>query len=87
MSEKTKFRLSEIMGIEKYFYQVINQRKLCIKRSIKYVTVFDYIDKIITVLGAWTGGVPIKSFTFRSARFKLFFSFKIGIIKKLLSIT
>ena len=27
LSEQTKFRLSEITGIEYYFYQEINQRK------------------------------------------------------------
>ena len=29
LSEQTKFRLSEIIGIENYFYQEINQRKSC----------------------------------------------------------
>ena len=28
LSEQIKFRLSEIIGIENYFYQEINQRKL-----------------------------------------------------------
>ena len=27
LTEQTKFRLSEIIGIENYFYQEINQRK------------------------------------------------------------
>ena len=27
LSEQTKFQLSEIIGIENYFYQEINQRK------------------------------------------------------------
>ena len=31
LSEQTKFRLSEIIGIENYFYQDINQRKSCSK--------------------------------------------------------
>ena len=29
LNEQTKFRLSEIIGIEKYFHQEINQRKSC----------------------------------------------------------
>ena len=29
LSEQTKFQLSEIIGIENYFYQEINQRKSC----------------------------------------------------------
>ena len=46
MSEQTKFRLSEIIGIENEFHQEINQRKSCSKKLNKYVTNFDYIDKI-----------------------------------------
>ena len=45
LSEQTKFRLSEIIGIENYFHQEINQRKLCSKKLNKYVTAFDYIGK------------------------------------------
>ena len=32
LSEQTKFRLSEIIGIEDYFYEEINQRKSCSKK-------------------------------------------------------
>ena len=32
LPEQTKFRLTEIMGIENYFYQEINQRKSCSKK-------------------------------------------------------
>ena len=92
---KTKFRLSEITEIENYFYQEINQRKLYIKKLSKYVTAFDYIDKISIVLSAATGGVSIISFIsivgapvgIASASFTLIFSLTTGIIKKLLSIT
>ena len=49
LSEQTKFRLSEIIGIENYFYQEINQRKSCSRKLNKYVTAFDYIDKILIV--------------------------------------
>ena len=34
-----------------------NQRKLCSKKLSKYVSTFNYIDKILTVLNATTGGV------------------------------
>ena len=57
LSEQTKFRLSEISGIENYFYQEINQRKSCSKKLNKYDTAFDYIDKILIVLSATSGGV------------------------------
>ena len=61
LSEQTKCRLSEITGIEHYFHQEINQRQLCIKRLSKYVTAFDYIDKILIVLSGTTGEVSIIS--------------------------
>ena len=78
----TKFRLSEIIGIENYFYQEINQRKSCSKKLNKYVTTFDYIDKILIVLSATSSGVSIISFTsivgapvgIASASFTLIFS-------------
>ena len=95
LSEQTKFRLSEIIGIENYFYQEINQRKSCSKKLSKYVAAFDYIDKVLIVLGATSGGVSIISFTsvvgapvgIASASFTLIFSLTTGILKKLLSIT
>ena len=59
LSEQTKFRLSEIIGIENYFYQEINQRKSCSKKLNKYDTTFDYIDKILIVLSAASSGVSI----------------------------
>ena len=52
LSEQTKTRLSEIIGIGNYFHQKINQRKSCSKKLSKYVTDFDYIDKILIVLSA-----------------------------------
>ena len=45
LSEQTKFRLSEIIGIENYFHQEINQRKSFGKKLSKYAAAFDYIDK------------------------------------------
>ena len=61
MSENTKFWLSEIIGIENYFHQEINQRKSCSKKLSKYVTAFDYIDKILIVLSATSSGFCIIS--------------------------
>ena len=93
--QNTKFRLSEITGIENCFHQGINQRKLFTKKLSKYVIAFDYIDKILIVLSATSGGVSIISFTsivgapvgIASASFTLIFSLTTGIIKKLLSET
>ena len=95
LSEQTKFWLSEIIGIENYFYQEINQRKSCSKKLNKYVTAFDYIDKILIVLSATSSGVSIISFTsivgapigIASASLTLIFSLTTGIVKKLLNIT
>ena len=95
LSEQTKFQLSEIIGIGCYFHQEINQRKSYSKKLSKYVTAFDYIDKILIVLSATSSGVSIISFTsiigapvgIASASFTLIFSLTTGIIKKLLSIT
>ena len=95
LSEQTKFRLSEIIGIENYFHQEINQRKSCSKKLSKYVTTFDYIDKMLIVLSATNSGVCIISSAsvvgapvrIASASFTLIFSLSTGIIKKLLSIT
>ena len=95
LSQQTKFRLSEIIGIENYFQQEINQRKSCSKKLNKYIAVFDYIDQALIVLSATTGGVSIISFTsivgapvgIASASFTLIFSLTTGIVKKLLNIT
>ena len=90
-SEQTKFRLSEIIGIDNYFYQEVNQRKPCSKKLKKYVTTFDYIDKILIVLRATSSGVSIISFTSNvgapvgkaSASLTLIFSLTTRIVKKI----
>ena len=95
LTEQTKFRLDEISKIENYFHEEINQRKSCSKKLSKYVAAFDYIDKILIVLSATTGGVSICSFTsivdapvgIASASFTLIFSLTTGIVEKLLSTT
>ena len=95
LTEQTKFRLDEISEIENYFYEEINHRKSCSKKLSKYVAAFDYIDKVLTVLSAASGGVFIILFTsvvgapvgIASASFTLILSITTGIIKKLLSIT
>ena len=86
---QTKFRLSEIIGIENYFYQEINERKSYIKKLNKYITIFDYIDKILIILSTTSSGVSIISSTsivrapvgIASASFTLIFSISKGIIK------
>ena len=95
LSEQTKFRLSEIVGIENYFHQEINQRKSCSKKLNEYVTTFDYIGKLLIVLSETSSGVSVISFTFiagapvgiASASLTLSFSLTTGMVKKLLNIT
>ena len=65
------------------------------QKPSKYVAAFDYIDKILIILSAATGGVSICLFTsivrapvgIASASFTLIFSLTTGIVKKLLSTT
>ena len=81
--------------MKNYYHQEISQRKLCSKDLSKYVTAFDYIDKVLIALSATSGGVSIILFTsavgapvgIASAIFTLIFSLTTGIVKKLLSIT
>ena len=95
LSDQTKFQLSEIIGIENYFYQGINERKSYIRKLNKYITVFEYIDKILIFLSATSGGVSIISVIsivgvpvgIASASFTLIFSIAKGIIKILLKTT
>ena len=95
LTDQTKFRLNELTKIDNYVIKETNQRKSCSKKLSKYVAAFDYIDKILIVLSATTGGVSIIAFIsvlgapvgIASASFTLIFSLKTGIIKKLLSIT
>ena len=61
--DQTKFRLYEIKKIENYFINEINERESYSKKLNKYVTIFDYIDKILIALSAITGGISIISFT------------------------
>ena len=94
LTGQTKIRLNKITENENYFHEEINQRKSCSKKLSKYVAAFDYIDKILIVLSAITGGVSICLFTsvvgaavgIASASFALIFSLTIGIVKKLLNI-
>ena len=95
IKQTCQIRLDEIKKIENYFNSEINQRKLCSKKLSKYVTAFDYIDKILIVLSATSGGVCIilsmsvvgAPVGIAGASFTLILSSATGIIKELLSIT
>ena len=78
-----------------YFIKRLIEQNHAVKKLNKYVTTFDYIDKILIILSATSSGVSIISFAsiigapvgIASAIFTLIFSLTTGIIKKLLSIT
>ena len=57
LSDQTKYRLYEIKKIENYFINEINKRKSYSKKLHKYVTIFDYIDKILIVLSGTSSSV------------------------------
>ena len=63
MSDQTKFRFHETKKIENYLINDINERESYSKKLNKYVIIFDYIEKILIVLSATTGGISIISFT------------------------
>ena len=77
LTDQTKFRLYETKKVDNCFINDINQQKACSKKLSRYVTIFDYIDKILIVLSAKTNGVSIISFTNSIAK-------SVGIVKALL---
>ena len=95
LTNQTKFSLFEIKNIENDFIDEINQQKSYSKKLNRYVNIFDYIDKILIILRATTGGISIISYTtaigapvvIASASFTLIFYITTEIIKKLLNIT
>ena len=82
--------MDEIKKIENYLINEINEPKSYSKKLKKYVTAFDYIDKILIVLSATSGVVSIVSFSsvigvpagITSASFTLIFSLATGIAQK-----
>ena len=87
LSEETKFWLDEISKIKNYFYQKINQRKSCSRKLNKYVTTFDYIDKLLIVSIISFASIVGAAVGIASASLTLIFSLTTGIVKKLLNIT
>ena len=82
LTDQTKLRLYEMKNIENFFINETNEKKSYSKNLSRYVTIFDYIDKILIILSATTGGISIISFTIAigapvgiaSASFTLIFS-------------
>ena len=95
LHDQTKFRLNEINKTKGYFNSEIQERKTISKKLSKHIAAFDYIDNILIVLSATSGGISIIFFTslfgipagIARASFTLVFSLTAGIIKNLLKIT
>ena len=51
-NEVKKFRLDKINKMKEYFNLEIKERKEIVHKPNKYVTVFDYADKIFITLSA-----------------------------------
>ena len=75
LSEQTKFRFDKINKTENYFIEEINQRKSCSQKLNKYITILDYIGKILVISFTSAIGAPVG---IGSASFASVFSLKTG---------
>ena len=95
LSDQTKSKLSEINRIKDYFQIEIKERETMSKKLNKFVGSLEYLDKMLIVLSATSGGVSIISHLsvigisagIISSIFILLFSVITGVIKKLLKET
>ena len=95
LSDQTKFILNEINEIKDNFHSEIQERRTMSKKLGQCIAPFNYIDEILIILSATSGGLSIISFAsvisvpvgIASASFSLVLFLTTGIIKKLLSIT
>ena len=91
LTEQTNYRLIEIGKIEDYFESELKNQEILSKKLSKYITGFDYTDKILTVFLTIFSGVNIFSHVEKRKHagliisvFSLFFCLSAAIIKKLL---
>ena len=90
-----KYRLDEINKIKDYFNNEIKERKDIIKKLIKYIVSFDYLDKIFIALSASFGTLSIASYAsivdtpsgIAGSSLNLIFTISTGISKSLLKVT
>ena len=90
-----KYRLDEINKIRDYFNNEIKERKDIIKKLIKYLVSFDYLDKIFITLSASFVTLSIASYAsvvgipagITGASLTLIFTIGTGISKSLLKLT
>ena len=60
-NEQTNYRLNEISKIKDYFECEMKDQELLTKKLSKYITCFDYADKIVAVFLTIFSGVNIFS--------------------------
>ena len=62
ISNDQQFRLNKINEIKDYFIAEIRGRELMSKSLSKYITSFEYLDKLLVALSVATGNISIASF-------------------------
>ena len=95
LTDVTKFRLDEINKVKDYFNNESKERKQTINKISKYVSAFDYADKVFIVLSASFSSLSIASHAtvvgipvgIAGASLTLVFTACTGVVKKLLSVT
>ena len=85
LNEITKFRLDEINKIKDFFNNEINDRKQQINKISKYVTAFNYADKVFIVQSASFGSLSIAALlsTIQLLSLTLVFTECMGVVKTL----
>ena len=61
LNDQTKFTLNEISKIKDYFNSEIQERETVSKKLSKSIASLDYMDKVLIVLSATSGGVSTLS--------------------------
>ena len=92
LNEQTNFGLNKINKIKDYFESEIKDRELVNKKLSKYITGFDYTDKMLIAFSTIFSGASISSHLnfiekhtgLITSTFVLIFSLSTAIIKKLL---
>ena len=90
LEDQSNYRLSEISKIKNYFSEEIQYQQSLINKLSKYLTIFDYSNKILTVVLIVFSGTNIfsnvkneKLLGLITSVFSLSFSLSFGIIIKL----
>ena len=91
LNDQTKFRLDEINEINYYFEFETRERETISKKLSKIIASVDYMDKVLIVLSATSGGASIISHAsvieipagIITSSFTLVNSLSAGVIKKL----